>query len=186
MGTFFGWDSQEDLVRHLLEEDDARIVASSIEMTGFREPVLWLVREQDGKRWIECCCLIYRADLKHAYKRYGEADGPFAPNCPLEFLEMAPARCEEWRRSVRNYHQWLGSPPFTEVKTAVVNEDQAIRVRRLELSGEKDEPTGLARLRAHLATGCRSAGSLLRSGPDHHLHHRELTMKAPKLWRRFP
>jgi hypothetical protein len=111
MGIFFGWDSQDEVVRHLLEEDKARIIASSLEITGHSEPVLWLVREQDGERWIEGCCLSYRADLKHGYKRYGETDGPFAPNCPLEFLEMAPACCEEWRQSVREYHERLNSTP---------------------------------------------------------------------------
>jgi hypothetical protein len=72
MGICFGWDSQDELVRHLLEEGDCRIVASSLEMTGFRESVLWLVCDQNGERWIECCCLIMTDDKQYGYKRIHE------------------------------------------------------------------------------------------------------------------
>jgi hypothetical protein len=115
MGSFWGWDSRDEMVLHLLEEGESRIIASSLEMTGFREPVLWLVRERDGERWIECCCLIMTDDKQHGYKRIHEADGPFATNCPLEFLEMAPSCCEEWRQSVRAHHKLLGRKPVAEL-----------------------------------------------------------------------
>ena len=41
----------------------------------------------------------------YGYKDISEKEYPFYFDCPLSLLKLAPVTCEEWRNSVKNYHE---------------------------------------------------------------------------------
>jgi len=55
--------------------------------------------------------LMERTPHGWAYKDMDEMVHPYYYDCPLEYLDMAPVACEEWRAKVREY--WAGVPQLS-------------------------------------------------------------------------
>jgi hypothetical protein len=68
---------------------------------------LWSVVETKRHRQpveverIIACFLLERGGIGWGYKDMCEAMHPYYYDCPLEFLDMVPVACEEWRAIVR-------------------------------------------------------------------------------------
>ncbi len=73
-----------------------------------RGQCLWKVVEieRDGakERYIALDLLAYQGG-SWGYKDLYEAMHPYYYNCPLGYLDLAPAECAAWREGVRAYHR---------------------------------------------------------------------------------
>jgi hypothetical protein len=125
MGWCFGWQTRKGLINHLTDHRShskpngdetvfttlARCFIGNIKRKG----TLWAVQQsayrigqhgewQLGQPFIIAYLLDYGGS-KHewGYKDVEESMGPLETNCPLAYLDMAPAESPEWRERVRAY-----------------------------------------------------------------------------------
>lgn len=101
MGWLFNYNwSLSDVKRHILNYHS--VVAHRSTNYGRH---LWVVVENEGERFIELY-LISKSNGGYGYKGMTEMCGPFATDCPLELLDLAPLPPESgfsasWREKVR-------------------------------------------------------------------------------------
>ena len=74
---------------------------------ALRGQTLWSVwTKTEGasvERYIRCDLLRKDGD-SWGHKAMSEREHPYQYSCPLGYLDLAPATCEEWRDKVRKFH----------------------------------------------------------------------------------
>jgi len=104
MGWTYGWNSQSELKKYILKEalKSERVLAHKSTNYGRH---LWVVYQTENERFI----LLFLLSKNGAdscgvwgYKDLSESCHPYYYDCPLDFLEMVPEGCAEWRAEVRN------------------------------------------------------------------------------------
>ena len=58
----------------------------------------------DKIRFIGCDLIEGSRSAGWGYKDMEESMHPYYYSCPVEYLDMAPAKCELWRANVREFH----------------------------------------------------------------------------------
>lgn len=118
MGWLFPCSSRDELIGWLTrpsESDVARYETISHTLLGH---VLWSVvriapkmpgipagrGDPPGVDTFIVCHLLACADSRWGYKSMDERAAPYAYNCPLNYLDMAPEQSREWRKGVRAFH----------------------------------------------------------------------------------
>ena len=143
-----GWYGEPGTRREKIE----RLTASRENATCLRHcyrgnayrGVLWSVWEANEQfrqahpgepdRGIACDLLEYR-DGMWFHKPLSERSHPYYYSCPLGYLEMVPAACEQWREQVRKYHATPDRPAlrdgmkirFTQAKFGGADTFRAVR-----------------------------------------------------------
>ena len=120
MGWLFSHKTRDDLIRdltatveterctsktvsHRLCHEHYDVLWSVVEITVRQEGVIEGVKPGQPMRIIRCD-LLERSDGQWGYKPMEESAHPYYYSCPLEFLDMAPEQCGQWREKVRAYH----------------------------------------------------------------------------------
>lgn len=103
----------ERLIDHLTKDSEYKVGDKKVQNTYMkhhydeRTSVLWKVRKQTviGETTEEKYAILCDIIEGFSYKDLGEAMHPYYYSCPLEFLEMVPVECQEWRDGVIEYHK---------------------------------------------------------------------------------
>lgn len=112
-----GWSYTRDASKQDIIDEITRTQLSASGCKEFktlkksvRGNVLWTVTEVTdsdtgaAERFIGCFLLASDPGYGWGYKAMEESMHPYYYTCPLGYLDMAPAACEEWRLKVRQYH----------------------------------------------------------------------------------
>jgi hypothetical protein len=123
MGWLFTPKSRDELIRDLIKPQDTPHAVGDTIAHALCGKELWSVRRITAKQagviglaagqshcYIHCDLLEPSSD-GWGYKSLEESMSPYYYNCPLQFLDMAPVQCPEWRERVRAYHDQQGSKP---------------------------------------------------------------------------
>jgi hypothetical protein len=110
MGWTYGWNSKEEIVRHLLDEQGTWTPIARSIVGNHLWAVLELKTPREGlaNRFIFLALLACdRSDGVWGYKDMEESMGPCEVDCPLKYLDMVPdpgGYATEWREKVRAFH----------------------------------------------------------------------------------
>ena len=105
MGWSFGWSTRKEMVDRIIQPffGESGMSYTCLAHTSSGGRILWSVWETNEKRFIRCD-LTKKTSYGWGHKAMDESMYPYYFSCPLEFLELAPVTCEEWREKVREYH----------------------------------------------------------------------------------
>ncbi len=73
-----------------------------------KQNVLWAIKEYtsasgESNKWIYCGVMKSYKGFGWGFHAMDESVGPFNYSCPLEFLDLAPETCPQWRAEVRKH-----------------------------------------------------------------------------------
>lgn len=97
------WTTKSKLVADLLA-DYQRMGYQVIDHATTKSG-LWAVIKPENGTAIITLALIERSRGEYGYKDMDESASPYYYDCPLAFLDLAPASKLEWRSRVRAFHQ---------------------------------------------------------------------------------
>jgi hypothetical protein len=104
---FYPHISQKELIDKLINPEE--MLAHTLTEEGTAN-VLWAVlRTREDAAPIIICSLLECSGDGWGYKDMAEAMHPYYYSCPLDYLELAPETCAEWRQAVRRYHATVDS-----------------------------------------------------------------------------
>lgn len=112
MGWYFSRQTRDQLIRELIQPRESEHARSMVLAHALCGNVLWSVVQVNAKRagafdptTLIRCDLLEGSNGEWGYKPLDESMHPYYYSCPLDYLEMAPVRCEAWREGVRSYHR---------------------------------------------------------------------------------
>ncbi|NLA66715.1 MAG: hypothetical protein GX856_00430, partial [Gammaproteobacteria bacterium] len=123
MGWLIGWATKDDLVEHLLRQDNSNVEVVDHSLRGNN---LWMLcrRKDDGKRFIVLCKIQYCRDggppgRDWGYKDIDESMGPCELDCPERLLAQSDddsrygvpwrAACREARKEAAARRKFISS-----------------------------------------------------------------------------
>lgn len=109
-----GWDftrgtSKKDIVDSLTRSwKTDNMEAKTLKFKVIKN-TLWQVveyKEKERTRLLIVCCLLKnKRHFGWGYKSMLEVAHPFYYDCPLEFFDLAPVQCQEWRDKCKDYQK---------------------------------------------------------------------------------
>jgi len=116
MGWYFSRQTRDQLIRELIEPQEAENARSEVIAHTLRGNVLWSVvritAKQAGVMKLAAgdsinvirCDLLQGSGGEWGYKPLDESMHPYYYSCPLRYLDMAPVQSPEWREGVLAHH----------------------------------------------------------------------------------
>lgn len=97
------WKTAGDVRKAILRE--CYDAATTVLRTAPAKGTLWVLAQPKGGAPRIDVFLVEKNCGLYGYKSMSEVEGPYdVEGCPLDFLDLAPETCPEWRVRVREFH----------------------------------------------------------------------------------